>query len=58
MGAAALPPFGEKNLSPSPPSGSGIGHDCDSQGGNRGCQRIFTPPRHPERSRGIPLRKL
>src|SRR6266566_3378899 len=42
VGPAALPPFGEKNLSPGSSSGSGLMHGCDSQGGSSGCQRIFT----------------
>src|SRR6266478_2964538 len=42
MGPAALPPFGEKDLSPRPASGSGLMHSCDFHGGSGGCQRIFT----------------
>src|ERR1700704_1562773 len=41
MGPATLPPFGDQNFSPGPPSGSGLMHGCDSHGGSSGCQRIF-----------------
>src|SRR5439155_26509983 len=55
VGAAALPPFGEKDLSSGAASRSGLMHSCDFHGWSGGCQRIFTPaPVIPRVSRGDP----